>query len=77
MLIRRSRFKKIENQYEYLTLILKPQPKPRLQAEKSHYGTTSPPAQPSGGSGGGGCFLYSLEDLLNKNVSYRTLTVFM
>jgi hypothetical protein len=35
--------------------------------------TTSPTAQPSGGSGGGGCFLYSLEDLLNKNVSYTSI----
>jgi hypothetical protein len=29
--------------------------------------TTSPPAQPCGGMGGGGCYLYDPEDLLNKN----------
>jgi hypothetical protein len=30
--------------------------------------TTPPPAQPWEGEGGGGCYLYGPEDLLNKNV---------
>jgi hypothetical protein len=33
--------------------------------------TTPPPEQHFGGSGGRGCFLFSPEDLLNKNVTHK------
>jgi hypothetical protein len=39
--------------------------------ERSTY--PPPPAQPCGGEGAGGCFLWSPEDLLNKNVSYTSI----
>jgi hypothetical protein len=34
-----------------------------------------PPAQPCGRVGAEGCFLWSLEDLLNKNVSYTSIII--
>jgi hypothetical protein len=37
--------------------------------------TTPPPAEPCGGRGKGGCYLYGPEDLLNKNVSYTSIII--
>jgi hypothetical protein len=37
--------------------------------------TTPPPAQPCGGRGKGGYYLYGPEDLFNKNVSYTYIII--
>jgi hypothetical protein len=37
--------------------------------------STPPPAQPFGGEGERGCYLYGHEDLLNKNVSYTQIII--
>jgi hypothetical protein len=42
-------------------------------AEKSHYYPT--PCTALWGDGEGGCYLYSTEDLLNKNVSYTYIII--